>query len=252
MRKIITTIACAGVVFAAAGCGGSESTSSTSAPTSVTPGTAGISQLRDIWQHAQDSRKTVVVTLIPQQGGPDNDPPEVCKTRFTDPKGADCVIHDKDGEFHTIGLTDLTYTATPDPTTDGKKWRKTDTHGSDPTARMRSDSMLPSSVTGTVRAGVPDQLGGKAATRFDIEFDVKAMFQSMASRLGGHQGIDQDLTKLGDTATGQIWIDGDNLPAQAVMKITLKDLPPQTITIKYSDWGTPVDIAAPPADQVGK
>ena len=47
------------------------------------------------------------------------------------------------------------------------------------------------------------------------------------------------------------WVDAGNLPRKlsSVMEISGKK---QSTEITYSDWGKPVNIAAPPAAQVGK
>ena len=62
-----------------------------------------------------------------------------------------------------------------------------------------------------------------------------------------------------------IWVNNDNLPVRFTTKVPQPDVSgvtgkqakapkigPTTVTITYSDWGKPVQIKAPPANQVGE
>lgn len=45
-----------------------------------------------------------------------------------------------------------------------------------------------------------------------------------------------------------VWVGDDDLPVKA--EVGVADPTPSTVSIVYSDWGTPVDIQPPPADQI--
>lgn len=48
-------------------------------------------------------------------------------------------------------------------------------------------------------------------------------------------------------STVDVWVGADDLPVRAEVGVTD---PVSTVSISYSDWGVPVDVQAPPADQV--
>jgi hypothetical protein len=53
-----------------------------------------------------------------------------------------------------------------------------------------------------------------------------------------------------DSMTFDLWVDKDQLPRKLAMKSTQGGQGDMTITMTYRDYGKPVQISAPPADQV--
>ena len=82
-----------------------------------------------------------------------------------------------------------------------------------------------------------DTLDGTKVTKYRVTADTSAM----AATLGGAAGAG-DLPK---TVTYTLYVDGDNLMRRIDMTIADQD-----IQMLVSNWGKPVDIAAPPASQV--
>jgi len=66
----------------------------------------------------------------------------------------------------------------------------------------------------------------------------------------------QDAYRKNATTTGMenmnfdLWVDGQQLPQQMRMKSNQTSEGTLTMTMKYRDYGKPVDITEPPADQV--
>ncbi|MFJ8817133.1 hypothetical protein [Amycolatopsis thermoflava] len=78
-----------------------------------------------------------------------------------------------------------------------------------------------------------------------------------------HYWITVDLGKTsglpemaGRTAPMELWLDADQLPAQMLFDFSgltsAGDPQMGPMTMRYTGWGEPVDIAAPPADQVAE
>jgi hypothetical protein len=55
----------------------------------------------------------------------------------------------------------------------------------------------------------------------------------------------QVLAKLPDEFTSQVWLDAQNRPVK-----TSSSMHGATTEMQFSNWGKPVKVSAPPADQV--
>jgi hypothetical protein len=150
--------------------------------------------------------------------------------------------------------------------------------GGKPWARITSDSPMGKMVTSNLNTGQNDptqylqqvqaagtitrseqtMLDGQQVSHYWISLD----FAKVATKLQS-VGIPADqlqkLTSQVQTIPLELWLNRDDLPVQvsedmsAILKASGAPASAQnfTATIKYSDWGTPVDVQAPPADQVG-
>ncbi|MEC3981613.1 hypothetical protein [Amycolatopsis sp. H20-H5] len=143
-----------------------------------------------------------------------------------------------------------------------KPWFKIDPNGTDPLSKtfgaMISMSDQYSDPTkqldqlksaGTLTGVTEEQVNGEQTTHYAITVDVRKMADSVtdptAKQLvlaAAAQGIDHYPVDM--------WVNSAHLPVKEVI-----DMPAaagrQTTTVNYSDWGGPVDIQAPPADQIG-
>ncbi|MDI5978683.1 hypothetical protein [Amycolatopsis magusensis] len=106
------------------------------------------------------------------------------------------------------------------------------------------------------------QLDGQEVSHYAIDLDMKK-----AGGLGGMTEADLAELPEGTIVPTEIWLNRDQLPVQitmdmgeAIKKIAEKQgeqVPAGTniggkMTMKYSDWGAPVNVEIPPADQVGE
>ncbi|SHL18230.1 hypothetical protein SAMN05443637_12048 [Pseudonocardia thermophila] len=103
-------------------------------------------------------------------------------------------------------------------------------------------------IGGELTGSSPDTIDGAATTRYDVKVDVaKALAEAPDAQTreqlrplqeAGVQNVDM-----------QLWIDSSDLPRQFRSSFTSQGQP-VSATVKLSDWGAPVSVEAPPADQV--
>jgi hypothetical protein len=100
---------------------------------------------------------------------------------------------------------------------------------------------------GTVTSTTTDTLAGQQTTRYAIDVDVAKLI--MIERDPAVRAGLQALRKRGVTTIPyQLWVDGQSLPAQ--ITITVPGDQAGTVTMRYTNWGSRVEVTAPPADQV--
>ncbi|WP_020670527.1 hypothetical protein [Amycolatopsis nigrescens] len=185
---------------------------------------------------------------------------------------------DNNGEKMEIRLVDRAFfIKSPEMSEGGKEWTKLSTDGADPLSKLlgtvldqAAKQSDPTKVldqidkAGTITKTEPTQLDGQPATLYNVDVDVaKAMQLSLESMpkeltdaLKGK--LETELKGKQLTMPMQLWLNADQLPVQIVV-----DSGPMAAamgapagqaeaksTMKYTDWGAPVDVQAPPADQV--
>lgn len=152
----------------------------------------------------------------------------------------------------------------------GKPWVKISQGGNDPISKMLGgsfDQMTKQSdpaktfeqvqKAGTITKSEKTQLDGQEATHYSINVDMaKAAAESSVT------GLPKDLAdKVKGTMPMELWLNSDQLPMQVTMDMTevMKSMGVPggenaggKTTIKYTDWGAPVNVEAPAADQVGE
>jgi hypothetical protein len=156
----------------------------------------------------------------------------------------------------------------------GKPWIKISTDGSDPmsqalagvlnNAAQQNDptkTLEQISKAGKITKSEQTQLDGQPVTHYTIDLDfAKLLDQFAASMPGGLPADVKDKVK-GESPhfPAELWLNSDQLPVQIAMDMTnvmsAVGAPAEAstkTTIRYLDWGAPVDIKAPPADQVGE
>ncbi|MGC7097194.1 hypothetical protein ACPZ19_21180 [Amycolatopsis lurida] len=101
-------------------------------------------------------------------------------------------------------------------------------------------------------------LDGQEVSHYFVDLDLKK-----AGGLGG--ASEKDLAQLPDgiVVPMELWLNAEQLPVQVSMDMgaMMQKVAEQSgqkmpggnakMTMKYSDWGSPVEVEAPPADQVG-
>jgi hypothetical protein len=148
-----------------------------------------------------------------------------------------------------------------------KPWVKIDANGTDPVSKMlgsmfsqEQQQMDPGGMLdkikefATIRQSNPDTVDGQPATHYALTVDTQKMLNSSAVTPQMRQALQSSGAKLPATIPYDIWVNSQNLP----VKFTMTE-PVQTqqgsqtisVTMTFTDWGQPVTITAPPADQVG-
>jgi hypothetical protein len=166
-------------------------------------------------------------------------------------------------------VDDVFYMKLPMELQPGKSWIKIDTNGTDPISKSLGASVKqikeqgdPTQIlkqmsnAGTITGVKREQLNGKDTTHYSITVDVKKLAESQK---------DPDVKKMMQDAADsaglktvplEVWLDSENLPARItvdtpVMNPTTNQPINTKVTIDYSDWGKPVTVTAPPADEIG-
>lgn len=140
------------------------------------------------------------------------------------------------GSFTVSGMTLETITkggviylkGLPAQMTGGRPWVKIDPKGTDPLSKTMAQL---GDNNGDPRALVDSFKGGKATVK-STRGDTTTYAITGAKALAG--------------GTLEVTVDGRDLPS--VFTVTTSGV---TVTAEYSDWGAPVSITEPPADQVG-
>ncbi|MGH3438698.1 MAG: hypothetical protein ACRDRN_19790 [Sciscionella sp.] len=161
-----------------------------------------------------------------------------------------------------ITLNDITYMKGL-PTSNGKPWIKIDPNGTDPLSKMLGPMLRSSQQfsdptklltlakqAGTINKISDDQIDGEAATHYSITIDTQKMLAQMPG---------SDMKKLAQAGASalpktypmDVWINSDKLPVRFTMAEPLPGSTKTTMRTDFTDWGRPVTIAAPPANQVG-
>lgn len=101
---------------------------------------------------------------------------------------------------------------------------------------------------------------GAPATKYSVELDAKKLFEKMGQGQSMPAGVNIDSLPM------DVYLNAENLPVQIEMDLgqLMKDVAEQTgqplpegmengkMTAKYTNWGEPVDVQAPPPDQVSE
>ncbi len=138
--------------------------------------------------------------------------------------------------------------------TQGKFWKIDPSDPNGPFAAMGMDKMLdqmdPAKALSQVQDGISKvtYVGNEDnLDHYELTVDMKKMMASLGGNLPkGAQA------QLPDSLTYDIWLDDQN----RFSRMSMDNLPmggsDASMEMTVSDWGKPVDIAAPPADQVTK
>ncbi len=108
------------------------------------------------------------------------------------------------------------------------------------------------------------ELNGEQTNHYVVEIEVEKAMALVVGDLGVPlpaevlKQLDAKLKGKNITIPTELWLNADQLPVQVVSDQTAfvkaMGAPGDGVaktTVKYTDWGAPVNITAPPADQVG-
>lgn len=115
---------------------------------------------------------------------------------------------------------------------------------------------------GKITGSEKTTLNGEPTTHYTIDLD----FQKLSQEAGQLTGASKDMLEGIDAKVPmEVWLDGDELPVKMTMDMgeMMKKVAEKaggnasqmaqggmTMEMNYSDWGTPVNVEEPPADQV--
>jgi hypothetical protein len=152
-----------------------------------------------------------------------------------------------------------------------KSWAKISADGTDPVSQALGASLSQSaeqsdpskmldqiSKAGRIVSSDQTELNGEQVNHYKVELDIaKAIDQFTGSVPAAARDKLTDMLKGKDIKIpAELWLNKDNLPVQVtmdqgpLMQALGAPAGDAKFTMKYSDWGTQVDVSAPPADQV--
>ena len=111
-------------------------------------------------------------------------------------------------------------------------------------------------TAGTITSTKSEQLDGQAVTHYTISVDLQKLIDSGNLSAAQSQQLQQAVQMGLKTETINVWTNSDNLPVKFTTSVSLAN--PQSsgqtihedITANFTQWGQPVTVTAPPADQV--
>jgi hypothetical protein len=128
-------------------------------------------------------------------------------------------------------------------------------------AQQNDPSQILSQIqqAGTITKSEQTTLDGQQVTHYWINVDVAKAADKLAASGVSTAQLDQIKDKV-STIPLELWLNTDLLPVQVTEDLSgvvkAAGAPagahPMKLPMKYSDWGTAVDVQAPPADQVGE
>jgi len=109
---------------------------------------------------------------------------------------------------------------------------------------------------GKINSSEKQELNGEQTTHYKITVDVKKLAanqQDADMRKAMQEAVKSGLKEF----PIDLWVNDDDLPVRMSVDMPTADPTsgksvPVKVQVDYSKWGEPVDIAAPPADQVGE
>jgi hypothetical protein len=147
-----------------------------------------------------------------------------------------------------------------------KPWVKISADGTDPLSKTLgplvssldsnfdiSKQMEQVKAAGTIDKTAKETLNGEQVTHYWLTIDLQKAVQNLPDpemRKLAEQGAAASSTK---TIKEEMWVNADNLPVQVVAGTpAIAGQPAGSVTVKYTDWGKPVDIKAPKPEQISE
>ena len=152
-----------------------------------------------------------------------------------------------------------------------KGWAKISADGTDPLSQALGGALSKSaeqsdpskmldqiSKTGRIISSDQTELNGQKVNHYKVELDVAKALDQFTDQVpaAARDQLTEKLKGKDLKLPAELWLDKDNLPVQITMDqgpmMQAMGAPAgdAKFTMKYTDWGTQVDVTAPPADQV--
>jgi hypothetical protein len=179
----------------------------------------------------------------------------------------DMTMNTPEGDMHMVLVENTLYIQLPEQERaqmGGKPWVKISADGDDPMSKMLGSMLKTVSdnvdVTkqiqqikdaGTITKSQQETLDGQQVVHYWIDVDVQKLASLQQDELT--KSALESLAKQGTkTLKYELWVRGDGLPAKFATQMPVGSGQPVSVTVGFSDWGQPVNVQAPPADQVGE
>ncbi|NBH10664.1 hypothetical protein [Amycolatopsis sp. SID8362] len=152
-----------------------------------------------------------------------------------------------------------------------KAWAKISADGTDPISQAMGSALSQSaeqsdpskileqvSKAGRIISSDQTELNGEQVNHYKVELDVAKAIDQFTGQVpaAARDQINEKLKGKDLKIPAELWLNKDNLPVQVtmdqgpMMQALGAPAGDAKFTMKYSDWGTQVDVEAPPADQV--
>jgi hypothetical protein len=152
-----------------------------------------------------------------------------------------------------------------------KSWAKISADGTDPVSQALGGALSQSaeqsdpskmldqiSKTGRIISSDQTELNGEQVNHYKVELDVAKAIDQFTGQVpeATRAQLTEKLKGKDVKIPAELWLNKDNLPVQVtmdqgpMMQALGAPAGDAKFTMKYSDWGTRVDVTAPPADQV--
>lgn len=179
----------------------------------------------------------------------------------------DMTMNSPEGDIHVTLVDNALYLQLPEKERaemGGKPWVKISADGDDPMSKILGPaikSMTDSTDVvkqvqqlkdaGTITKSQTESLDGQQVVHYWIDVDVAKLASVQKEELtkAGLEALQkQGVKKLSE----ELWVRGDGLPAKMATDVPSGQGQSGKITMTFTDWGKPVTVTAPPADQVGE
>ncbi|WP_370968486.1 hypothetical protein [Amycolatopsis sp. cg9] len=152
-----------------------------------------------------------------------------------------------------------------------KAWAKISADGTDPISQAMGSALSQSaeqsdpskildqvSKAGRIISSDQTELNGEQVNHYKVELDVAKALDQFTGQIpaAARDQVNEKLKGKDLKIPAELWLNKDNLPVQvtmdqgAMMQALGAPAGDAKFTMKYSDWGTQVDVSAPPAEQV--
>jgi hypothetical protein len=172
------------------------------------------------------------------------------------------------GSISMVFLDGVLYVKTPQELQPGKAWLKIDSSSTSPIAKALSSvneqlgknadpraALQEFEKSGEITATQEEELGGKKTTHYTITVNVRKMADNQTDPTQKKAMQDAIAAGMKDFPV-DVWVDEEGLPARFRLDTPTPDgsggMTSVRMQVDYTDWGQPVEIAAPPADQIAE
>jgi hypothetical protein len=268
MRRTILAVCGAVAALTAVTACGTTTTGGTAAPNTPRPAVTSLDELAHLVASRTASAHTAHVALHIDAAGV-----AVAANGQVDLEGAasrlqmDMTVPSL-GQLDMVLIGDTMYMKLPQSLVHtAKPWIKVDPNGTDPVSKalaavtsQEKQSFDPSQMlnqmasVGTITGHSADTVAGERVTKYTASVDTAKLMTSKSVSPQLRQMLSGNGVRLPAHVPYTVWVNSNDLPVKFSLteNVTVQGQAKQiTVTGTYTDWGKPVTITAPAADQVG-
>lgn len=270
MRKAGMVLCGVAVAAALTACGGNANNDSGNADTQQGAGTQPEMSLVDLAKSIGDETadaSSAHMKITAQAAGQDITGEGDLKFGSAD-AAMTMDIGTPEGDISMVFVDGVLYMKLPQEPEPGKPWVKIDPNSDNAAAKslgalneQLSKNADPRAVlkefekSGEITATEKETLDGKETTHYTITVDVQKMADNQTDP--AQKKAMQDIIAAGmKDFPVEVWVDEEDLPVRFALQTPTPDGQGGMTTVKvqvdYSDWGKPVTVEAPPADQTAE